>query len=243
MPLTTATINAMVDAICNASAFAVSALTISLHTSDPGSDGSNEVTGGSYSRQSATFGSAASSRSIANTVAINFADMPSATVTHIGIWDSTTFRGGEALSSSQVVGAGQTLTMAIGALVISFTSGGISTYAANALLNALCRNTSFSVTNPYTSVHTGDPGDNGANEATGGSYARQLVSYGVASSGQAASDTLERYGPMPSATLTHGGIWDASTSGNFLGGSALSASKTVASGEFAEFAIGALTVG
>ena len=35
-----------------------------------------------------------------------------------------------------------------------------------------------SVTAVYVSLHTGDPADTGANELTGGSYARQAGSFG-----------------------------------------------------------------
>ena len=244
MPYTTNTLNAMVDAICNAAAFAGGTITVSLHTADPGATGLNEVAGGSYARQTATFGTAASGGSIANTAALNFAGMPTATVTHVGIWSTSTFRAGAALTAAQSVSSGQTFTIAIGQLVANLNGalGKISSYLKNKLLDALFRNASFSVAALYASLHTGDPGDSGASEVAGGTYSREVLSFGLASGGQAASDTLGRIDGMPVATVTHAGLWDAAIAGNWLAGNAIT-SRTCAAGDAAEFAIGSITVG
>lgn len=245
MGFTQATINAMVDAICNATPFAVTTVTVSLHNGDPGASGDNELAGGSYGRQVLTCGSASSGGQIANTAALNYTDMPADTVSHIGMWDGSTFRGGAALTAPQSVSAGQTFSIAIGQLVANLNQVGqkLSTYARNKLLDAFFRNVSFSVATPYGSLHTADPGDTGANPVAGGSYVRKLVNFGAAASGQAANDTLVRYDGMPATTATHGGLWDAATSGNFLAGNALAASKTFGAGDAAEFDVGTITVG
>lgn len=99
---------------------------ISLHTADPGATGASEVTGGSYVRQSAlsAFGTAASSKSVASDAATEFAAMPAATVTHVGIWSASTvgtFHGGWALDSSEAVGAGETARLASGANTITIS--------------------------------------------------------------------------------------------------------------------------
>jgi hypothetical protein len=62
---------------------------ISLHTADPGDTGANEVTGGSYIRQQAAFGNAASGTTD-NTANIDFAGMPATTVVAWGVWDAST---------------------------------------------------------------------------------------------------------------------------------------------------------
>lgn len=61
---------------------------ISLHTGDPGSSGTaNEVSGGGYARQSATFGAAAGGAR-ALSAPVEFSGPASGSVTWIGIWQS-----------------------------------------------------------------------------------------------------------------------------------------------------------
>lgn len=246
MGFTTAIKNAMVDALVNAAALAGGTIQISLHTADPAGTGANEVVGGSYARQTATFGTAASGGSIANTGALNFTNMPAVTITHIGIWSGAgpTFIADAALTASQSVSAGQTFVMAIGNLVANLNLAGtkISTYTKNKLLDALFRNVSFSVAQAYTSLHTADPGDTGASEVAGGTYARQSSSFAAASGGQAASDAVLRFPGMPVATVPFAGLWDAASVGNFLAGNSVT-SKTYAAGDIGEVAVGGVTVG
>lgn len=82
-----------------------------------------EVAGGSYARQSLIMG-AASVGSSSNTTACTYTAMPAATVTGVDIYDSAgsprrCWFG--ALSSSKTTGAGDTLTVAIGALTAGLT--------------------------------------------------------------------------------------------------------------------------
>jgi hypothetical protein len=107
----------------------------------------------------------------------------------------------------------------------------ISNYLEVKILDKVFNNTDFTVTTPYVSLHTADPGETGASEATGGSYARQSASFGAAASGAIANDAAISFTAMPAATITHVGVWDASTAGNFLWGGALAASKTTNSGD------------
>jgi hypothetical protein len=99
-----------------------SPLKVALVTAN-GSDSAagTEVTGGSYARQSVTFGSA-SSGAASNTNTITFTNMPAATVTGIDIYDSAgtpvrVWYG--ALSASKTTTAGDTFTIAIGSLSVS----------------------------------------------------------------------------------------------------------------------------
>lgn len=118
----------------------------------------------------------------------------------------------------------------------------ISNYAELELLDAVFNNGSFAVTTPYVSLHTADPGETGASEASGGSYARQVGSFGAAAAGQVANDAAISFTAMPAATITHVGIWDAVTGGNFIWGGALTVSRVLSSGATAQFAIAALVV-
>lgn len=83
-----------------------------------------------------------------------------------------------------------------------------STAGKNAMLDAL------GIT--HVSAHTADPGDTGANEVTGGSYARQAITFGAAAAGAIDSSNQPTI-PIPGGTtVTHIGFWDALTGGNFL---------------------------
>lgn len=85
-------------------------------TTDAG--GGTEVTGGSYARQAVAFSiGAAGSGAADNTAAESFVNMPACTVTHAALVDALT--GGNKLlhaplTSPKTVGAGDTLSFAIG---------------------------------------------------------------------------------------------------------------------------------
>lgn len=119
----------------------------------------------------------------------------------------------------------------------------IGNFAEDALLDAIFNTTSYAPTNIYMSLHTADPGETGASEVTGGSYARQTVtaSFAAASGGSVSTNVDINFTLMPAATVTHIGIWDASTAGNFLWGGTLTASKTTNSGDTFQIASGNAT--
>ena len=103
-------------------------------------------------------------------------------------------------------------------------------------------------TNVYISLHTGDPGDTGANEATTGGYARVVQTFAAASTDGGGITTIDSNADVTlgtftgAATFTYMGIWDASTTGNFLAGGLLSSSRTVANGDQIKFSSGNITV-
>lgn len=117
-----------------------------------------------------------------------------------------------------------------------------SNYLENELLDAVCNNGSFAVTLPWASLHDGDPGETGLNEVTGGSYGRQSASFAAAAGGSCDSNAVLDFTLMPSVTVTHAGMWDASTAGNFLVGGSLVAQKVVNSGDTFRFASGNFTI-
>lgn len=109
-----------------------------------------------------------------------------------------------------------------------------TTNAANAIISKILRNTDFThPTATYVSLHTGDPGDNGANEVTAGgnAYARQSVTF-ASPSNKASSNTADlSWVNMPAVTITHIGIWTLSSSGVFWWGGPLSTQKTTTAGD------------
>jgi len=121
----------------------------------------------------------------------------------------------------------------------------ISTYLANKLLDHTLRNVAYTPpTTAYLALYTSVPGpEDTGTEVSGGGYARQAVTFGVASGGQVVSSTDVVF-PVATAswgTITHIGVKDASTGGNLLYYAALSASKTIASEDQIKFPAGQIT--
>lgn len=138
----------------------------------------------------------------------------------------------------------------------------MSDYLENKLVDHILRGTSFTApTNTYVALFTAAPSDSGGGtEVTGGSYARVTMSAagatwantqasgtGVSSgTGGQTSNSAAITFPSPTAnwgTITHFGIFDASSAGNLLFHGALTTSKTVNNGDAApQFNAGALTI-
>lgn len=119
-----------------------------------------------------------------------------------------------------------------------------SDYLENKILDHVLRNTSYtSPTTVYLALYTSNPGeDNSGTEVTGGSYARQAISFAAASSGSSTTSGDVTFTGVPAATITHIGILDASTSGNLLYFGELTSSITANSGSEVTISTGDLTV-
>jgi len=122
----------------------------------------------------------------------------------------------------------------------------MSNFLENALINATLRNTSY--TSPsvvYLGLYTSDPTDaDTGTEVSGGSYARQAITFGAPSNGVTTNTAAIEF---PQATGNWGtvgwiGIEDALSGGNLLYHSPLDASKTIATGDIFKIAIGSLSV-
>jgi hypothetical protein len=121
-----------------------------------------------------------------------------------------------------------------------------SNYLENALINATLRNTSY--TSPsvvYIALYTSDPTDaNTGTQVSGGSYARQAVTFGAPSNGVTTNSAAIEF-PQATAswgTVTHIGILDALTSGNLLYHTPLDTAKTIDSGDIFKISSGNLSV-
>ena len=86
-----------------------------------------------------------------------------------------------------------------------------SDYQANTLLDDFLLNGT-----PFVSLHSGYPGGTGANEFTGGSYARQSATFGAASARAASITSPLVFLDLPNLDILAAGIWDAVSGGNFL---------------------------
>lgn len=122
----------------------------------------------------------------------------------------------------------------------------MSNYLENALINVTLRATAFTApTTIYVALYTTDPTDaDTGTEVTGGSYARQSVTFAAPSNGVSASNATVTF-PTAGAswgTVTHIGLRDALTAGNLLYHTPLDASKTIGSGDVFQITSGSLTV-
>lgn len=122
----------------------------------------------------------------------------------------------------------------------------MSNYLENALVNATLRNTAFtSPATVYLALYTTDPTDaDTGTEVTGGSYARQSITFGAPSNGVSTNSVAIEYPQCTSTwgTVTHIGIRDALTTGNLLYHTPLDVSKTISTGDIFKIAIGSLSV-
>ena len=122
----------------------------------------------------------------------------------------------------------------------------MSDYLENALVNATLRNTTFtSPANVYVGLFTTDPTDDGSGtEVSGGSYAREIGTFGAPANGSTSNDADIQFNQATAnwGTITHFGIFDALTSGNLLYHGILTSSKTIETGDVFKFATGSLVV-
>ena len=137
----------------------------------------------------------------------------------------------------------------------------LSDYLENKLIDHVFRAQPYSApATLYFGLLTAAPSDTGGGtEVSGGSYARVAVTPSLAnfagtqsagstaassgSSGTTSNNAVIAY-PTPSAgwgTVTHQGVYDASTGGNLLWHTPLGVSKTINTGDAVSFPIGATT--
>lgn len=125
-----------------------------------------------------------------------------------------------------------------------------SNYSENAVGNALFRNTTYtSVATVYvalfTAVTDAEAGTGTEVSTSGTAYARTAVTFGAPSNGVCTNSGAVSFATATGSgfgTVTHFGIFDASTAGNALTViKALAASKTVAAGDTLSFAISAIS--
>jgi hypothetical protein len=96
----------------------------------------------------------------------------------------------------------------------------------------------------YTGLYTASPSDTGGGtELSGDGYARQATAFTV--TGNTASNTsAEEWATATGSwgTITHVGVFDASTGGNLMAYGTLTASKTIATGDVFRIPAGDLDI-
>ena len=117
------------------------------------------------------------------------------------------------------------------------------TATANKVLDKILRNTDFTpATTVYLALHTSDPGGTGANEVTGGSYARQAIAFDAAATKHTQNSAQIDFTGMPATTVSHISLWSLASGGTEWWEGALTASKTTAAGDTLRFPAGDVDV-
>lgn len=213
-----------------------------------------EFAGDGYERPAVVFG-AASAGKVTNqqvTFATPTADWPEAT--HVGLFDADS--GGNLLFWGELAEPrtaldGEAPVFAAGDLTVDLIANSsiASQHIANALLNRILRNQSWTSITPWLALSRADPGVDGSalDEPGGGdSYARVNTTgdwSAAAEDGDGYESSNENAIEFPTASggwgeLTHNALMDASSGGNLILRAALDAPLTINNGETARYPIG-----
>lgn len=114
----------------------------------------------------------------------------------------------------------------------------------NQLLDALVGTSAYTVTTPIKlALMTANGNDSTpGTEVTGGSYARQTITFGAASSGQIANSAQIDFTGMPSCTVVGIEIYDNAGTPKRLAYGPLTSSRTVTAGDTVQFSASAVTL-
>ena len=226
-------------------------LYIALSTADPTDDGSgiSEPSGGSYARLVNNDWETAASRHTENSSAISFVQATGSwgTITHFAIFDHISagnmIAHGSLASSISVVN-GNIVSFDSGAIDITWNAGGLSNYLANALLDHVFGNSTYTpATNIYVALAiatiTDTTDGTSITEPSGGSYARvNLNTWNIAAAGASNNDGAITFVQATGnwGTATHTALLDALTGGNILLHKALDNSRAIVTGDDPSFA-------
>jgi len=231
------------------------ALYVGLSTADPTDSGAGiaEPVGNAYARVSHAAWDGAASRATENTGTISFPEASGAwgIINHFFISDASTagnMIAHGALSAAKTIGAGDNASFQDGAIDVSFNTGGIATFLANAVLDHIFGNTAYDTTATiYVSLSKANPTDTGSGfvEHVGDNYARVAHNTWDASSGGATENDGAITFPQASAawgTVTHFAMWDDSAAGNLLFYGTLDNARNIGQNDTPSFADGALDI-
>jgi hypothetical protein len=246
--------NELLDHVLGTS-YAQPTIYVGLSTADPLDTGAGdtEPTYTAYARVAHSAWTTASSRALENTGTITFpqkADGGSETITHFTIWDAATsgnMLGHGAFTASKAIVVNNTPTIATTELDVSVTTGGMTTYLANALLDHVFENTSYTQPTIYVALSTTNPGDAGTQtgEPSGNNYARKAHSAWDAATAGATENTGVITFNTPSGSwglCAYHFLADASSAGNALFYGALDTSQTPDNGDTVQYVDGALDI-
>ena len=122
-----------------------------------------------------------------------------------------------------------------------------SDYTENKVLDhALATAAWTAPTNVYVGLHTSSPADDasGTGEISGNNYSRKVASFASATGGSASTSATITFDAATGTwgTISHIGIYDASSAGNLLFHGAVTTSKTIESGDTFQISSGNLSI-
>ena len=183
--------------------------------------GGTEAAGSGFARQELSFEVAGTTTARrANTDADAVFTMPAGTFPYVKIMDAATdgnmlwwgLAGDDTTDIPVTTTAGQQLTVAAGALGVRFADVQMTDYLAHELLDHHLRSEAYS---PAASIEMGLY--EGAVEKSGGTYARQTISYGLWAGGQVANDAPYAFQGLPLGDYDGARLHeDAASGGNAL---------------------------
>jgi len=122
----------------------------------------------------------------------------------------------------------------------------MSDYLENEILDHILATASYTApATVYVGLSTGSfADDNSGVELSGSGYGRVAASFGAAASGTASNDAAVEFSAATGdwGTVSHFGIFDASTAGNLLIHGSFTASKVIANGDILRIQTGDLDV-
>lgn len=122
----------------------------------------------------------------------------------------------------------------------------MSDYLENEILDHILGTGAYTMpATVYVGLSTGSfNDDNSGTELTGNGYARQSISFGAAASGTASNDAAVEFPAATGSwgTVSHFGLFDASSAGNLLIHGALTASKVIETGDILKIAVGDMDI-
>ena len=122
----------------------------------------------------------------------------------------------------------------------------MSDYLENEILDHILRNAAYTpASTVYIGLSTGSfNDDNSGTELSGNGYTRKAITFDAASGGATDNTSSVDFDAATGSwgSVSHFGLFDASSSGNLLIHGAFSAAKTVASGDILRIAAGELDI-
>ncbi len=114
----------------------------------------------------------------------------------------------------------------------------------NQLLDALVGTAAYTVTGPIKLALVTANGNDATpgTEVTGGSYARQTITFSAAASGSISNSASISFAGMPAATVVGIEIYDSAGTPKRLAYGALTTSRVVTAGDTVQFASSAITL-
>ncbi len=120
-----------------------------------------------------------------------------------------------------------------------------SDYLENKILDHILGSSAFSQPSKFLALSTASlQDDNSGTELSGNGYTRKAITFGTASSGSITNSGAVEFDTATGnqGTISHFGIYDASSGGNLLFHGAFSASKVISTGDVLKVSASALTI-